>query len=296
MRKYEIGGWTVVELEDGIFRLDGGAMFGVVPKTLWSRKVEADEANRIRLSLCGLLLDDGKSRILIDTGIGDKFGGKELSMYSIERRRGQLFEELREAGYSPGDVTDVVLTHLHFDHAGNATIRRGERPEEYVPAFPGARYHVQREHWEWALSPSERDRASFRPADFEPLAALEPEGRLVLHGDGDSIADGVTVHASSSHTPGHQHVIVRTAGECIVHCGDLVPTRAHVRLPYIMGYDLFPLGTLEEKKKLFAEAAQGRWLLFAEHDPANRWFTVEADGKGGWKPAAVPSDSMRPLG
>ncbi|UCH63526.1 MAG: MBL fold metallo-hydrolase [Fidelibacterota bacterium] len=258
----DLGSWTIRPLHSGTFGLDGGAMFGSVPRVLWERTNPADEANRIKLACRHLLIDNGHRRVLVDAGMGNKLSEKEVRIFRIEQPEDALDAALKEVGLSSEKVTDVILTHLHFDHAGGATIIEGG---EIVPAFPNATYYTQRAQWELAKSPSLKDRASFIQDDFIPL---EHHGRLqILDGPGE-IAPGINILVSDGHTDGHQMVKVTGGGETAVFMGDTIPTTTHLRLPFIMGYDLRPLQTLEEKQKLLAQAAKEGWWLFFDHDPA----------------------------
>ncbi len=260
--------WTIHPLTSGAFALDGGAMFGSVPRALWERTNPADEANRIELTCRLLLIDDGSPagggtgrRILIDTGLGDKLSAKEVRIFSVEQPEHALDAALKSAGFSCEQVTDVILTHLHFDHAGGATMAEGA---EIVPTFPNATYYVQQSQWQLANHPSLKDRASYIPDNFLPL---ERHGRLeIIDGPGE-IAPGVDILVGNGHTDGHQMVKVSSADETAVFMGDTIPTAAHLRLPYIMGYDLRPLETLAEKQRLLAQAAAEGWWLFFDHDP-----------------------------
>ena len=256
-----IGGYRVHAIETGRFGLDGGAMFGVVPKVLWERSDPADQRNRIDMAARALLLVGNGRVILVDTGNGDKLPEKLREIYKIETGGSTLRSSLEVLGIRPADVTDVILTHLHFDHAGGATVRQGDR---LAPAFPNARHYVQREHWEAALSPTERDQASFFRDDFLPL---HEQG--VLHftdGDGE-ILPGISVEVFYGHTTALQCPVISDGKDTLIYCADLVPLSAHVQLPWIMAYDLRPLMTLEEKRKILARAAAERWVLFFEHDP-----------------------------
>ena len=264
----QLGDWTIHLLRSGTFGLDGGAMFGSVPRVLWERTNPADEANRIELVCRHLLIEgaapaDGgaKRRILVDTGLGDKLTTKEVRIFRIEQPDRALEAALGAAGFSREQVTEVILTHLHFDHAGGATITDGS---EIVPAFPNAIYYTQKSQWELANHPSLKDRASYIPDNFIPL---ERHGRLeILDGPGE-ITPGVEILVGNGHTDGHQMVKVTGKGETAVFMGDTIPTTTHLRLPFIMGYDLRPLQTLEEKQRLLAQAAAEGWWLFFDHDP-----------------------------
>ena len=244
-------------------------MFGVVPKVMWEKQHPADEANRIDLDLRCLLVDHGERRILVDTGIGDRWDEKMSSVFALERRPNQLVAELAEAGITADSITDVILTHLHFDHAGGAL-----RPAEsggMAPVFARARHWVQKRHWEWAANPSERDRASFRTDDF---SALESTGLLELVDGGGEIIPGVRVTPVNGHTPGQQMVEFHAGVKTVVFCGDLIPFRSQLHVPWIMGFDLNPLLTVTEKKQFLTRAVEDGYILVFEHDTRNEAATV----------------------
>lgn len=252
----QIGSWLVDLLGDGDFALDGGAMFGVVPRPLWERTNPPDAKNRIDMALRCLLLRGHDRVVLVDTGVGGKFDEKGRSIYRIDRSQTDLMRELSALGVAPDDVTDVVLTHLHFDHAGGATTHEGLQ-------FARARHFVQKAHLAWALKPSEKDRASFLPANIEPLV---DSGRLSVLDGPEEILPDVDLVIVNGHTPALQGVLVK--GEPSLFMGsDLVPMAAHVRLPFIMAYDNQPLVTLEEKKVWLERAAAEGWLMVFQHDP-----------------------------
>lgn len=255
------GNWSFRVFTDGVFRLDGGSMFGVVPRVMWERQHPPDDQNRIELVLRCLLAENGPRRILVDTGIGDRWEEKQRSIYGFARRPGQLLAELAAAGVSAESITDVVLTHLHFDHCGGALRREGDAS---VPAFPRARHWVQKQQWDWAQRPSERDRASFRAADFAPLSDA---GLLELVAGGTEILPDVRVTPISGHTPGQQMVEFHVAGGAIVFCGDLLPFASHLAVPWVMGFDLNPLLTIAEKRQFLSRAAEENYTLVFEHDP-----------------------------
>ncbi|MBI2092904.1 MAG: MBL fold metallo-hydrolase [Deltaproteobacteria bacterium] len=257
----QIGGYKLSSIVAGEFALDGGAMFGVVPKVLWQKKIPADDNNRIPLSLRCLLIQGEGRNILVDDGAGDKYNDKLSGIYKIKVGC-SLEESLKDKGLEANDITDVILTHLHFDHAGGSTKRAGNGG--IVPAFPNAKYYLQRGQLERARNPSERDDASFFPEDFEPLIK---SGQLnVLNGAAD-IAKGLSVQVTFGHTDSEQHPFLTDGRETLFYCGDLIPTSAHIGLPWIMAYDLRPLVTLEEKRHLLNKAADGKWRLFFEHCP-----------------------------
>ncbi len=272
---YSLGRFVLHEVRDGTFALDGGAMFGVVPRVIWEKTNPPDERNRIALALRCLLIEDGRRRILVDDGIGDKWSTKHRDIYAIDRSRFNLDTELGRAGCSRSDITDVVLTHLHFDHAGGTTARSADGRLEI--AFPNAIFHVQRRNWEWALSPSEKDAGSYLVENFAPL---EKSGRLHLVEGEAQLTPGVDFLVAEGHTPGLQLVRVSDEETCLIHCADLIPTSSHLKPHYLMGYDLKPLKTMEEKKVLLAEAIEGGWILYFEHDPRIAACTVaERDGQ-----------------
>ena len=247
-------------LFDGYFRLDGGAMFGVVPRPLWERRAPADERNRITLGLRPLLVRGARTAI-VDAGIGGKMDAKSESIYAIDRRR-NLDHCLAELGVSRADIEIVVATHLHFDHAGGFT---SHDDGILRPAFPSARYLVRRGEWEDATHPHERNRASYLPENFQPLADA---GVIDFH-DGDTVVmPGVRVVRTGGHTMHHEIVFIESAGRTAVFAADLMPTTAHVDEPWIMAYDLYPMDTLAFKRAFVREAIEREYLIFFEHDPA----------------------------
>jgi glyoxylase-like metal-dependent hydrolase (beta-lactamase superfamily II) len=282
MHRLAIAGYTIHPIETGTFGLDGGAMYGVVPRPLWERSSPPDERNRIRMAARALLLRGHGRTILVDTGNGEKMNEKLREIYKIVPAPGGLAGALQRARVTPEEVTDVLLTHLHFDHAGGATIANGGRP---VPTFPRARYHVQKEHWEAALAPTERDRASFFPDDFLPL---REHGVLeFIEGEGE-IFPGIGLRIVHGHTAALQCPVISDGERTLFYCADLVPLLPHVQLPWIMGYDLRPLVTLEEKRRILTQAADEGWILFLEHDPDTAAVTVVRTDKGFAAGDAVP--------
>lgn len=269
-----LGQFEIRAVETGRFRLDGGAMFGVVPKVLWSRTNPADESNRIAMAMRALYLEGDGRRLLVDGGSGTDFGEKMNRIYQIETQG--LRASLERARIDPDSITDAIATHRHFDHAGGFC-RRG--PDGgIVVTLPRAIHHIQRRQWETALSPTEKDRASFFP---EFLLPIEKAGLLRLADGIVEIFPGVTLIPTDGHTFGHQVVLVSTAEGSLLYCGDLIPLASHVNLPYIMAYDHFPLKTLEEKRQMLGRAADEGWILFFEHDPeiaAARVRRTDSDG------------------
>lgn len=269
-----IGNYELYSIETGNFALDGGAMFGVVPKTIWEKAIAPDEKNRIPLATRALLLVGNGRRILIDDGNGSKFNEKLKSIYKIDNSRYDLISSLKKHSLAPADITDVILTHLHFDHAGGSTYRENG---EVKPTFPNAKYYVQREHWEAANKPTERDKASFFPEDFMPL---HEQGMLnFTEGEGE-ILPGITCRICNGHTSSLQAPLISDGTTSLLYVADLMPTIAHVQLPWIMGYDLRPLVTLEEKRRILNEAIDGNWVLFFEHDATVETCRLQRTEKG----------------
>ena len=270
----KIGNYTIDPIDTGTFALDGGAMFGVVPKPLWSRTNPADDRNRITLAARSLLLRDGKRTILIDNGNGPKFTEKLRDIYRLEDSASNIGASLAALGVGADDVTDVILTHLHFDHAGGSTVLVNGRA---VPAFPNARYYVQRKHWEQAMNPTPKDRASFFPDDYLPLK----EAGVLEFTDGEGeLFPGIRVLVTNGHTTAQQLPLISDGTTTLLFSCDLFPTTAHLPLPYVMAYDLRPLTTLEEKRSVLERAAAERWIIFFEHDPATIACTVAPGPKG----------------
>ncbi len=279
VEKLKLGDFDIHGLRDGYFYLDGGAMFGVVPKTLWEKKCPADSKNRIKLALNSILIKTPRALVLVETGIGTKMDQKFRGIYCVETNPG-LVPSLTRLGYSRQDVDVVINTHLHFDHCGGNTYR--DERGEVVPTFPRARYVIQRGEWEWARRPNEREKSSYIQENFVPL---QDYGLLDLV-DGDSgIKEGVEVILSPGHTRRHQSVKVSSQGKTLFYLGDLVPTSAHIGLPYIMSYDLFPLETLETKKRFYEQATEEDWVLAFVHDPVHYFGRVgKKNGKYEFRP------------
>lgn len=267
--RVSLGQFEIYGLRDGFFFLDGGAMFGVVPKTLWEKKFPADEKNRIKLALNSILIKTAKELILVETGIGDDLDPKFHDYYSVERKPG-LVLSLEKLGYQVEDIDLVVNTHLHFDHCGGNT-SKNEKGED-APTFPKARYIIQKGEWEYALHPSERDKASYLEQNFLPL---EKHGLLQLVDGNKEISEGVEVIVVPGHTSRHQCLRISTGGKVCFFLGDLVPTSAHVGLSYIMSYDLFPQQTLENKRVYFEQAIEEDWILAFNHDPEHFFGKVK---------------------
>ena len=256
------GDFEVTPLVDGFFRLDGGAMFGSVPKVLWERRAPADEKNRIMLGLRPLLVRTPEHTVLIDAGISAKMSEKEAAIYAIDRRPG-LEGALAEAGVAVGDVDVVIASHLHFDHVGGLTTRLADGA--IVPTFPRATHHIRRAEWEDATHPHERNRASYLPDNFVPL---EQAGIVSFHDEDTELLPGIRAVRTGGHTMHHELIRLESGGRVGVFVADLMPTAAHVDAPWIMGYDLYPMDTLIFKKRFLREAIDGEYVIFFEHDPA----------------------------
>ncbi|WP_173044427.1 MBL fold metallo-hydrolase [Nitrospira sp. KM1] len=268
----KLGAFDIHPLSDGRFRLDGGAMFGVVPKVLWEKCCPVDDLNRIPLSLTTLLIRAHGKNILVDTGLGAKEDGKFHRMFAVEREP-TLMDSLKRHGLDAQDIHLVINTHLHFDHAGGNT--RRDRQGRLRPAFPNARYIVQHDEFQDAACANERTRASYRQDDFGPISNQWE----FLHGDTE-LLPGLTAVVTAGHTRCHQGVKIESEGRVAFFLGDLIPTVSHLPLPYIMGYDLFPVQTLETKRWILDRAFEERWLLLFEHDPLVQAGYVRRDQEG----------------
>ncbi|MEO0092726.1 MAG: MBL fold metallo-hydrolase [candidate division WOR-3 bacterium] len=255
------GKFEINPVYDGFFALDGGAMFGVVPKVFWEKTNPADERNRIQLALRTLLVKTENELVLIDTGIGDKFQEKFRDIYKVDKRF-NIDESLKKIGIEPETIKIVINTHLHFDHCGGNT-RFNDRGE-VVPRFPTAIYYIQEAEWRYANNPDVRSKASYLKENFVPL---EKFGNLRLIEGDKEIVKGIEVIKTAGHTPGHQIVLIKSETKTAVYWGDLIPTASHLNLPYVMGYDLFPLTTINWKEKLLWQALKEEWLMIFEHDP-----------------------------
>jgi glyoxylase-like metal-dependent hydrolase (beta-lactamase superfamily II) len=280
IRSRSLGAFRIHTLEAGLQRLDGGAMFGVVPKVLWERRIPADARNRIPLALRCLLVETTDELVLIDNGIGNKEGDRFREIYGVENEpvdataghATRLEDALAAAGFDASDVGLVIDTHLHFDHAGGNTFVDADGVVRLT--FPNARYIVQRGEWEWAHRQNERISASYLPHNMDPVAEA---GRFDFV-DGDTeVVPGITLMRTPGHTPHHQSVVIRSGDETACFLADVLPTSAHLPLPWIMGYDVEPLVTLESKRALLPRAREEQWLLVFEHDPVVAWGRLAGD-------------------
>ena len=269
-----LGELQLTTVNDGSFRLDGGAMFGTVPRTMWESKAPPDDRNRIELAMRPLLVEADWGQMIIDCGAGNKMKFEEASIYAFNSKR-RLDESLAEAGCSPESIDVVLATHLHFDHFGGAT--KTDEFGQSVPRFPKAEYVIRRSEWEDATQPHERNRASYRGEDFLPL---EKAGVVTFHETDQEVRPGVRVEKTGGHTKAHQIVYLESGGKTAVFVADMIPTTAHISIPWIMGYDLFPMDTLKFKKRFIQEAIDNEYLIFFEHDPiVAAGFIRERNGK-----------------
>ena len=275
-RSRKLGRFTMHIIEAGMQRLDGGAMFGVVPKPLWSQRIPPDERNRIPLALRCLLVETADGLVLIDNGIGNKENDKFKDIYGVENDGDptRLEDGLRAAGFEPDDIDIMIDTHLHFDHAGGNTFR--DQDGQVRLSFPRARYLVQKGEWEFAHLRNERIQASYLPDNFDPVQAA---GRFEFLEGNEEILPGISVLRTPGHTPHHQSVVIHSEDETAIFLADVVPTSAHVPLPWIMAYDVEPLVTLESKRSLWTRAREEEWLLVFEHDPVVAWGRLDAREK-----------------
>lgn len=271
----QIGDYKLHSVQTGLFKLDGGAMFGVVPKNLWQKTNPSDDQNRIDMCTRALLLDNGKKKILIDTGIGYKLSGKVNKIYDVDFSNDTMEKNLQKINLSKNDITDIILTHLHFDHAGGNTYYDEENKLQM--SFPNAIYHVQKKQFEWAMNPTERDRASFFPENYKPL---EEKKVLNLLNEEHKLDEFITLIPVNGHTNHMQLIKISDGNETLIYVADLIPTAGHIPAPYIMGYDLFPLTTLEEKQKYLKDISDNDWTVFFEHDPHNECVKIGSNDKG----------------
>jgi glyoxylase-like metal-dependent hydrolase (beta-lactamase superfamily II) len=271
----QIGKYKAQMIDAGRYKLDGGAMFGVVPRTLWQKENPADEKNRIQMSLNTLLLVSAGRVILIDSGVGNKFSDKFREIYDIDYSQTSLLKSLAEKNIQPEDVTDVILTHLHFDHVGGAT--HLDPDGQIRPQFPNANYYVQKKQLEWAQKGFPKDRASYISENFEPL---NKSGKLKILEGPQKLMEGIELILSEGHTVAQQMVRISGQNENLIYLADLIPMTAHLNLPWVMAYDLHPVQTIQEKEEILETAIKKEWLLFFEHDPRIHCGQVYKSEKG----------------
>jgi glyoxylase-like metal-dependent hydrolase (beta-lactamase superfamily II) len=261
-------------IETGSFQLDGGAMFGVVPKSIWQKTNPADSNNMCTWAMRCMLIEHENKRILIDTGIGNKQSEKFFSHYNLLGDN-DIVSNLNKKGFSADDITDVILTHLHFDHCGGA-IKRSKEKDFFEPAFKNATYWSNEKHWQWATVPNEREKASFLKENIMPL---QESGQLKFT-NGNALYDFIHLEHSFGHTESMMHPTVLYKGRKIMYMADLLPSIGHIPLPYIMGYDTRPLLTLEDRKRIFESLEKENAILFLEHDSVNECCTLQMTEKG----------------
>jgi glyoxylase-like metal-dependent hydrolase (beta-lactamase superfamily II) len=271
MRRLTLGDFELTAVSDGTYHLDGGAYFGVVPKVMWEKKVKADENNRVLAGLNSVVVRDGARTVLIETGMGNKLPERMVKIYDQPAR---LLENLAAAGIAPDDIDIVINTHLHFDHCGWNTVRKGSG---IVATFPRAKYYVQEGEWQHARRQHERDAVSYISENYDPL--IESGQMQLLRGDAE-IVPGISVKVFPGHTRDMQAVVIRSGGKTACYISDLIPTTAHLDLTWVMAFDLYPLETVESRKRYYAQAIPEKWLTMFTHDPQVPWANVEKDEKG----------------
>lgn len=268
-----IGGYDLYSIETSRFGLDGGAMFGIIPKPIWEKEAPADDQNRITMVTRSLLLVGHDRKIIVDTGNGDKWQNKLKAIYNIDTETVNLTSSLKKYNFIPEDITDVLCTHMHFDHiGGNTKIVDGK----LEPVFPNATYWMQNENWDLANSPSEKDMGSFMEADWSVLAE---NGMIKIVNGKESFLPGIIMEMFYGHTTGMMLPKIQDSSNTIVYMADLIPMAPHIPLPWVMAYDINPVLTVKEKKKFLPKAVDEKWILFFEHDPEHQACTVHFDGK-----------------
>jgi glyoxylase-like metal-dependent hydrolase (beta-lactamase superfamily II) len=272
MPSLTLGDFELSIFSDGTYALDGGAFFGVIPKVMWSRKAVSDQRNYVQAGLNSLLIRTGKHTILVETGMGNKLSERMIKFYG---QPAQLLANLAAAGVSPEDIDIVINTHLHFDHCGWNTVR--DQYGKIVPTFPRATYYAPEGEWQYARKPSERDAISYLPDNYDPLVASR---QMTLLKGNEEIVPGISVKTFPGHTAHMQAVIVETKGGTACYTSDLIPTTAHIDITWGMGFDLYPLETIESKKLYYAKALPQRWLTVFTHDAETPWAYVEKDESG----------------
>ena len=270
MHRMIIGDFELTAVSDGIYHLDGGGFFGVVPKTLWSKKVTADENNRVPVGLNSVLIRTGERNILIETGIGNKLPEQMTQIYG---QPAKLLDNLHATGVSPEDIHIVINTHLHFDHCGWNTVRQ---PDQLVATFPNAQYYVQEGEWKHAHQ-NQRDAVSYKTDNYDPL--VETGQMQLLRGD-QQIVPGILVRVFPGHTRDMQAVIIQSGSQTACYISDLIPTSAHLDLNWVMAFDLYPLETIESRKRYYSRAIPERWLTMFTHDPKLPWAYLGKDERG----------------
>jgi len=268
--RISIGDFELTAVSDGIYRLDGGALFGIVPKVLWSKRVAADEKNLVPVGLNSVLVRTGEKNILIENGIGNKLSEKMIEIYG---EPAELLDKLNASGVSPDEIDIVINSHLHFDHCGWNTVRRNGAIE---PTFPKATYYVQEGEWKHAHE-GQRDSVSYLHENYDPLVH---SGRMKLLRGNQEIVPGISVQVFPGHTRDMQAVVIQSQGKTACYISDLVPTSAHIEVHWVMSFDLYPLETIESRKRYYARAIPEKWLTMFTHDPEIPWAYVQKDERG----------------
>ena len=269
----KVGKYTLYSIETSRFGLDGGAMFGIIPKTLWEKEAPADEYNRIQMVTRSLLLVSNERKIIIDTGNGDKWDDKARSRYNIDLVDLNLSSSLGKYGFLPADITDVFCTHLHFDHAGgNTTIEDGK----IVPTFPNATYWIHQDNWDLANSPSEKDQGSYLAENWSVLAE---NGMIEYVNDREGFIPGIEIMLTYGHTTGMMHPLMKDGANTVFYAAAIFPMAAHVPFTWVLDYDLNPVQTIKEKRSLLPRMVEENWTVFFEHDPLRQAGRVTMDGK-----------------
>jgi glyoxylase-like metal-dependent hydrolase (beta-lactamase superfamily II) len=267
----KLGKFDLISVRDGLHKYDGGAMFGVVPKTMWEKKMSADEKNRVTFGLNSIVVRTGKHTVLIETGIGNKLTPKMASIFGMPAG---LMDNLKAAGISPTEIDIVINSHLHFDHCGWNTVRNDGK---VVPTFPNATYYAQEVEWKHGRMQFERDAISYISDNYDPL--VESGQMKLINGD-QEIVPGISARVYRGHTESMQAIMVHSEGETACYIADLIPTVAHLDLAWVMAFDLEPLVTIESKKQFYAEAVPGNWLTMFTHDPKTAWVYLEKTKEG----------------
>ncbi len=268
-----IGKYTLYSIETSEFGLDGGSMFGIIPKPLWVKEAPVDEMNRIKMVTRSLLLVSDDRKILVDTGNGTKWEEKYRKIYNIDTSRYSIETSLAKHGFSADDISDVICTHLHFDHAGGNTKIENET---IVPTFPNATYWVSRENWKLANHPSQKDSGSFMEMDWK---VLTENGMTQIVDGNEPFIDGIDTYLTYGHTSGLMHPVITDSTNIVFYGSDLIPLVAHIPVPWVMAYDIQPVVTVQEKQALLPKMAEENWILFLEHDPKIQACTIHQDGK-----------------
>ena len=269
--RISLGDFELIAVSDGVYRLDGGGYFGVVPKVLWERKAKPDEKNRVPTGLNSVVVRTGKQTVLIETGIGNKLSEKMAEIYGQPAR---LLDNLSAAGIAPDEIDIVINSHLHFDHCGWNTVRRGEQT---VATFPRAKYFAPEGEWNYSRNPSARDAISFISANYDPLVE---SGQMTLLKGGEEIVPGISVRTMPGHTAHMQAIILRSGRQTACYISDLIPSSAHMDLAWGMSFDLYPLEVIESRKRYYEESVREKWLTMFTHDPEIPWGYIEPDEKG----------------